>query len=71
MCIRDRCWVCLGVRYPEKRSLYEIGGGLAGVGSLNIKIQDRLYFLIEGKYYYDLLENEFVPIVTGGILISF
>ena len=60
-----------GGLYPEKRSLYEIGGGLAGVGSLNIKIQDRLSFLMEGKYYYDLLENEFVPVVTGGILISF
>lgn len=60
-----------GALYPADRSLYEIGGGLAGVGSLSIKIQDRLSVLVEGKYYYDLLESEFVPFVTGGILFSF
>lgn len=60
-----------GALYPERRSLYEIGGGLVGVGSLNIKVQKRLSLLVEGKYYYDLLEYKFIPTVTGGILFSF
>ncbi len=60
-----------GSRAPEKPTLFEVGGGMAGSSALTIRVQERLALLVEGKFYYDLLENKFIPAISGSFLISF
>ncbi|MDE0119084.1 MAG: hypothetical protein OXM55_03650 [Bdellovibrionales bacterium] len=60
-----------GARAPEKPALFEVGGGMAGSGALTIRIQNRLALLVEGKFYYNLLENKFIPAISGGFLTRF
>ncbi len=60
-----------GSMAPEKPTRTEIGGGVACAGALTVRVHDRVAVLAEGKLYYDLLENNFVPGIVGGILISF
>ena len=60
-----------GSMAPEKPTRTEIGGGIASSMALTIRVHDRVAVLTEGKLYYDLLENSFVPGIVGGILISF
>lgn len=60
-----------GALAPEKTSSFEVGAGVVSSASLTLKIHDRLSFLIEGKGYYDMLENEFVPSILAGLMVAF
>ena len=60
-----------GALSPEDPSVFEIGAGSAGLAGLTLKIHERLSFLAEGKVYYDLPEGKVVPVVSGGLLVTF
>ena len=60
-----------GALSPEDPSRFEVGAGSVGSAGLTLKIHERLSFLTEGKFYYDLSEEKFVPAVSGGLLVTF
>ena len=60
-----------GALAPENTSLFKVGAGVVSSASFTLKIHDRLSFLIEGKVYYDMLENEPVPSILGGLMAAF
>ena len=60
-----------GALAPEDLALSEVGAGIAGSASLILKINERFSFLVEGKGYYDLSEEGMVPVMVGGLLVTF
>lgn len=60
-----------GALSPEDPALSEVGAGVAGSASLILNLNERFSVLMEGKVYYDLSEQEFVPAGAGGLLVAF
>jgi len=56
---------------PDNTALSNVGAGIAGTVTFNMKIYDRFFFLFEGKSYYDISESKYIPALTGGLMVSF
>ena len=63
--------VLTGRRADGYKLKSEIGGGIASLLGMHIKLSKKLLLLAEGRFYYDILEKKFQPGAGGGFLVSF
>jgi len=49
----------------------QLGAGVVGSVDAIIRIQNRLYAFLEGKYYYDFQEDRSFPSLGAGFLVGF
>lgn len=50
---------------------YRVGAGLAATVGMSIGINKNWIFLLESKFYYDLLESRVFPLWIAGVLLAF
>ena len=55
---------------PEDSYPHQLAVGVAGIGAFTIRINDRFYFLLEGKLQKDFMEYEMIPGIGGGIMVA-
>ena len=55
---------------PEDPYLHHLSIGIVGLGSFTIRINERFYFLLEGKLQNDFVEYKMIPGVGGGIMVA-
>ena len=55
---------------PADPYLHHLAIGVAGLASFTIRINERFYFLLEGKLQKDFMEYKMIPSVGGGIIVA-
>ncbi len=50
---------------------YRVGAGLAATVGASVKMNKNWIFLLENKFYYDLLESRIFPLWIAGVLLVF